>query len=109
MVDMSDKLSFICWEDTPIKHIKLVGNIVGTTFADAEAKAKELETDDRHYELIKDEKIFSIIQYFQNKEIDDIMNTKEEWNEFVDAVENMEESLDELKQKVSQYIEKRLN
>ena len=103
MTDMSDKLSFINRDSNG--HIKCVGNLVGCSFKEADERAKELEkTQDDHFELIKDEKIFQIIQYFNDKEDRKFMADKDDWNELVKQLEYIEDYMYDAKKAIQNYI-----
>lgn len=104
MTDMTDKLSFINRDSDG--YIKCVGNLVGCSFKEADERAKELEkTQDDHFELIKDEKIFQIIQYFNDKEENKFMADKDDWDEIINHLDNMEDDIYETKKMIANYIE----
>ena len=104
MTDMTDKLSFINRDSNG--NIKCVGNLVGCSFKEADERAKELEkSQDDHYELIKDEKIFQIIQYFNDKADRKFMADKDDWDEVLNQLENMEDDIYETKKMIANYIE----
>lgn len=104
MVDMTDKLSFINRDEDG--YIKSVGNLVGVSYKEAEERAKGLEkSQGDHYELIKDEKIFQIIQYFNDKEDRKFMAEKDDWDEIVNQLENVEDYIYDAKKAIENYIE----
>ena len=104
MTDMTDKLSFINRDDKG--YIIGVGNLVGCSYAEARKRADGLEEKQGdHYEIIKDEKIFQIIQYFVDKEENKFMADKDDWDEIVNHLDNMEDDIYETKKMIANYIE----
>ena len=54
--------------------------------------------------MIKDEKIFQIIQYFNDKEDRKFMADKDDWDELVKQLEYIEDYMYDAKKAIENYI-----
>lgn len=102
-MDMSDKFVFIYRGDDG--NIINAGIIVGHSFDDVDKRAREIEAKQGgHYEISNDKTLAEVVYHFQNKEDKRFMADKEEWEELLNHLENIDDNIDDARRMVENYI-----
>lgn len=102
-MDMSDKFVFIYRGDDG--NIINTGIIVGHSFDDVDKRAREIEAKQGgHYEISNDKTLAEVVYHFQNKEDKRFMADKEEWEELLNHLENIDDNIDDARRMVENYI-----
>lgn len=102
-MDMSDKFVFIYRGDDG--NIINAGIIVGHSFNEVDKRAREIEAKQGgHYEISNDKTLAEVVYHFQNKEDKRFMADKEEWEELLNHLENIDDNIDDARRMVENYI-----
>ena len=102
-MDMSDKFVFIYRGDDG--NIINAGIIVGHPFNEVDKRAREIEAKQGgHYEISNDKTLAEVVYHFQNKEDKRFMADKEEWEELLNHLENIDDNIDDARRMVENYI-----
>lgn len=102
-MDMSDKFVFIYRGDDG--NIINAGIIVGHPFNEVDKRAREIEAKQGgHYEISNDKTLAEVVYHFQNKEDKRFMADKEDWEELLNHLENIDDSIDDTRRMVENYI-----
>ena len=102
-MDMSDKFVFIYRGDDG--NIINAGIIVGHSFNEVDKRAREIEAKQGgHYEISNDKTLAEVVYHFQNKEDKRFMADKEDWEELLNHLENIDDNIDDARRMVENYI-----